>query len=48
MITTIVDSEEIALEIQREIEQDREDQFVLEQIELEDRNKHYLSGDKKA
>jgi hypothetical protein len=35
MITTIVDAEEIALEIQREIEQDREDQFVLEQMMIE-------------
>jgi hypothetical protein len=36
-IIIIIDNAELALEIQRESEQDREDQFVLEQmIELDD------------
>ena len=36
--SSIIITSEIELEIQRELEQDREDQFVLEQIELDDHN----------
>jgi hypothetical protein len=48
-------AEELALEIQRELEQDREDQFILEQmmmIELDydqhNKQQHFSGGDKKA
>ncbi len=47
IIIIIVDAE-LALEIQRELEQDREDQFVLEQIELDQHKQEDWSGDKKV
>jgi hypothetical protein len=57
IIIIIDDDAELALEIQREIEQDIEDQFVLQQmiVELDDdgygnnkQEKDWRSGDKKA